>query len=103
MTTGQRECAQAAASHGAVFDLRSEGRRAEGARLRLGLAVAGLVALVAWGALSHVGTEPTVEAQGATSAQEAPRYDGRGKWTGYTSDWRSRPQIFRDAGVTADR
>jgi hypothetical protein len=103
MTTGQREFAQAAASDGAVFDRRDEGSSIRGARLRLVLAVAGLAALVAWGALSHVGTETAAEARGATSAQEAPRYDGRGKWTGYTSEWRSRPQILRDAGITPDR
>ena len=40
---------------------------------------------------------------GTTSAQDALRYDGRGKWTGYTSEWRSRPQILRDAGIAPER
>jgi hypothetical protein len=51
----------------------------DGARLRLGLAVAGLAALVGWGVLSHVQTAPS-----PTSAQET-LLDGHGKWTGYTS------------------
>lgn len=103
MTTAQREFEQTAASLGASFDRRGAGRLTEGARRRLLLAVAGLAALVAWGALSHVGIEASTDARGATSAQEAPRYDGRGKWTGYTSEWRSRPQILRDAGITQGR
>jgi hypothetical protein len=103
MTTAQREFEQTAASLGASFDRRGAGRLTEGARLRLLLAVAGLAALVAWGALSHVGIEASTDARGATSAQEAPRYDGSGKWTGYTSEWRSRPQILRDAGITQGR
>lgn len=103
MTTAQRELEQAAAGLGAGFDRRDEGRSIEGARLRLVLAVAGLAALVALGALSHVGIDTSTDAPGATSAQEAPRYDGRGKWTGYTSEWRSRPQILRDAGITQGR
>ena len=77
MTTAQREFEQTAASLGASFDRRGAGRLTEGARLRLLLAVDGLAALVAWGALSHVGIEASTDARGATSAQEAPRYDGR--------------------------
>ena len=103
MAMAQREFGQAAASLDSGSDRRRERRRAEGARLRLVLAVAGLAALVAWGALSHIGIETSAAGRGATSAQDAPRYDGRGKWTGYTSGWRSRPQILRDAGVTPDR
>jgi hypothetical protein len=103
MTTAQREFEQPAPTFGATLHRRDEGRANEGARLRLVLAVAGLAALVAWGALSHVGIETAVDARGSTSAQDAPRYDGRGKWTGYTSAWRSRPQILRDAGVAPDR
>ena len=99
MNTAQREVEESAPILGAAFDRRGAG----GARLRLLLAAAGLVALVAWGALSHVGSETSADGRGATSAQEAPPYDGRGKWTGYTSGWRSRPQILRDAGVTPDR
>lgn len=103
MTTARGEFGQASASPGGVFDRRREGPPIEGARLRLLLAVAGLAALVAWGAMSHVGSETSTDVRGATSAQEAPRYDGRGKWTGYTSQWRSRPQILRDAGITEAR
>jgi hypothetical protein len=103
MTTAQRKFEQPAPTLGATFHLRGEGRTNDSARLRLVLAVAGIAALVAWGALSHVGVETAVDARGATSAQDAPRYDGRGKWTGYTSGWRSRPQILRDAGVAPDR
>ena len=103
MPIGQREFAQPASTLDAGFDLRGEGRRNKGARLRLALAVGGLAALVAWGALSHVAGDMSDSARSATVAQEALRYDGRGKWTGYASEWRSRPQILRDAGVTPDR
>lgn len=103
MSMAQREFEQPALILGAVLRRRDEGRTAKGGRLRLVLAVAGLAALVAWGALSHLGVETPADARGVTSAQDAPRYDGRGKWTGYTSEWRSRPQILRDAGVTPDR
>ena len=99
MNTAQREVEESAPILGAAFDRRGAG----GARLRLLLAVAGLAALVAWGALSHVGRETSADGRGVTSAQDAPRYDGRGKWTGYTSEWRSRPQILRDAGITQNR
>ena len=102
MTTAQRTLQQAVASR-PFLDSRSEARSTGGARLRLALAVAGLAALAAWGTLSHVGTETSADAKGTTSAREAPRLDGRGKWTGYTSAWRSRPQILRDAGITPDR
>jgi hypothetical protein len=102
MPTGQHEFGQAAATLGGGFALRGV-RRNSGARLRLALAVGGLAALVAWGAFSHVDLETATEVRGATSTQDAPLYDGRGKWTGYTSEWRSRPQILRDAGVTPAR
>lgn len=103
MTTAQREFERPAPAVGAALYRRGAGRTNEGARLRLLLAVAGLAALVAWGALSHVGSETSADGRGATSTQEAPRYDGRGKWTGYTSEWRSRPQMLRDAGITQKR
>lgn len=103
MTTRQREFGQAVTSPDAAFDCGDEEFVNQGARLRLVLAVAGLAALVAWGALSHVGTETAADTRGATSAQEAPRFDGRGKWIGYTSEWHSRPQVLRDAGVSPDR
>ena len=102
MTTAQRALERAAASR-RPFAGRGEGTSIGGARLRLILAVAGLAALVAWGALSHLGIEPSANAKGTTSAQDAPCYDGRGKWTGYTSEWRSRPQILRDAEITPER
>jgi hypothetical protein len=102
MTTAQHELQQGP-GFGPALDRRGKGRSNRGARLRLVLAVAGLAALVAWGALSHLGIEPSADAKGTTSAQDAPRYDGRGKWTGYTSEWRSRPQILRDAGITPER
>jgi len=100
MTTAQRDLRQAA-GFGPALDRRGKGRSNRGARLRLAAAVVGLGALVGWGALSHLGTETA--AGGATSAPDASRYDGRGKWTGYTSEWRSRPQILRDAGITPER
>ena len=103
MTTAQREFEQPAPAVGAALYRRGAGRTHEGARLRLLLAVAGLAALVAWGALSHIGSETSADRQGVTSAQDTPLYDGRGKWTGYTSEWRSRPQILRDAGITQGR
>ena len=102
MTTAQREFRQAA-GFGPALDRRGKGRSNRGARLRLAAAVVGLGALVAWGALSHLGIETAAEAGGATAAQDASRYDGHGKWTGYTSEWRSRPQILRDAGITPER
>lgn len=102
MTTAQRDFEQTAASL-AASDRRGEGPSSEGARWRLALATAGLAALVAWGLLSHAQIDPSADVRGAASAQDAPRYDGRGKWTGYTSEWRSRPRILRDAGITQDR
>ena len=103
MAMAQRELREVAASLAAASDRRGDGRATEGARVRLLLAVAGLAALVAWGALSHLGSDASADLRGPTSAQDAPRYDGRGKWTGYTSEWRSRPQILRDAGITQGR
>ena len=103
MTTAQREFEQPAPAIGAALYRRGARRTHERPRLRLLLAVAGLAALVAWGVLSHVGRESSADGRGATSAQDRPRYDGRGKWTGYTSEWRSRPQILRDAGITQGR
>ena len=94
MTTAQREFGQAAPSLGAPLDRRDQWRTNEGARLRLVLAVAGLAALVAWGALSHLALETTADARGAMSTQDAPRYDGRGKWTGYTSGGAVGPRSF---------
>jgi len=102
MTTAQRAFERATASRRPI-SRRGEGNSIGGARLRLVLAVAGLAALMAWGVLSHVGIETATSSRGAASAQDAPRYDGRGKWTGYTSEWRSRPQILRDAGITPER
>ena len=102
MTTAQRAFERVAASRRPIAR-RGEGNSIGGARLRLVLAVAGLAALVAWGALSHLGIEHAADAKGTTSAQDAARYDGRGKWTGYTSEWRGRPQILRDAGIAPKR
>jgi hypothetical protein len=81
MQTAQRDFEQTA-RFAATLDRRGE--RADGPRLRLALAVAGLAALVAWGVLSHVWTGPSEDASAVTSSEEA-RLDGRGKWTGYTS------------------
>ena len=100
MTIAQSEFEERAPTVGAAPHRRDEGRPSEGARVRLVLAVAGLAALVAWGALSHVGIETAADSRSVTAAPEAPRYNGRGKWTGYTSERRSRPQILRDAGVS---
>lgn len=102
MITVQREFEQPAPAVGALYR-RGGGRMNQGARVRLLLAVTGLGALVAWGALSHLGSETPTDSRGATSAQDTSPYDGRGKWTGYTSEWRSRPQILRDAGITQGR
>jgi hypothetical protein len=99
MITVQPELQQAA-GFGPALDRRGKGRSNRGARLRLVAAVAGLGALVAWGLLSHARIDSSANAQGPTSAREAPRLDGHGKWIGYTSKWRSRPQILRDAGIT---
>lgn len=56
----------------------------QGARVRLALAVAGLAALVGWGVQSHVRSDPSADARGTVSVQDA-RLDGHGKWTGYTT------------------
>jgi hypothetical protein len=48
--------------------------------VRLGLVVAGLAALVGWGVLDHVQTDPSANARAETAG-----LDGHGKWTGYTS------------------
>ena len=53
-------------------------------RLRLALAVAGLAALVGWGVLDYARNAPSADAGGIAAAEQA-RFDGRGKWTGYTS------------------
>jgi hypothetical protein len=79
--TAERDFEQAA-RFGAAFNRRSGS--GDGARLRLGLAVAGLAALIGWGVLSHVQTGPSADSRGNTSAQET-LLDGHGKWTGYTS------------------
>jgi hypothetical protein len=100
MTTAQREFEQPVPAVGGALYRRDAGRTNQRARLRLLLAVAGLAALLAWGALSHVGSETSADGRGATSAQDTPLFDGRGKWTGYTSEWRSRP---RSSGMPASR
>jgi hypothetical protein len=71
------------ASFGAALNRRGE-RPDRGARVRLGFAVAGLAALVGWGVLDHVQTDPSANARTITSAETAG-LDGHGKWTGYTS------------------
>ena len=65
MTTAQRAFERVAASRRPIAR-RGEGNSIGGARLRLVLAVAGLAALVAWGALSHLGIEPAADAKADT-------------------------------------
>lgn len=84
MQTAERGFEQTAADDGVAFD-RPDRSPSYGARVRLGLAVAGLAALVGWGVLSHVQTGSSVDARGASEAQEAPVLQGHGKWIGYTS------------------
>lgn len=57
-----------------------------GARYRLSLALAGLVALVAWGLLAqlsdqHTGADPAGQ---TAPADRVPQLDGHGKWGGYS-------------------
>ena len=76
---------------------------AAGARFRLTLVLAGFAALVAWGILDQSNQRSGTDQPGASAATERQLYDGRGKWGGYMSEWRSRSQILQDADVVKER
>jgi hypothetical protein len=86
MTTAEHRLGYPASSPDPAIDRRAQGRSRDGARLRLILALAGLAALIVWGALSHVVHDPTTDLPTSTdqaSSAGQPGFDGRGKWTGY--------------------